>query len=127
MRDRLDTFDYVLGIYKMKMKMCFLTLMSTVLLATLSGCVATQTTAQTVPNRWQTLASANEAGLLDSRVDLWRNGRLWHVIEDGYLLSGYESKPGTHAWQGEHVGKWLHAATLAHEETGDEKETDHNI
>ena len=24
-----------------------------------------------------------------------------------------ESKPGIHPWKGEHVGKWLHAATLA--------------
>lgn len=103
------------------MKMWFLTLISAVLLATLSGCLKTQKTTKVVPNRWQTLPSANEKGLLDSRVDLWRNERLWHVIEDGYLLSGYESKPGTHAWQGEHVGKWLHAATLAHQETGDKK------
>jgi len=105
----------------MKTKMWFLTFISAVLLATLSGCLETQKRSKVVPNRWQTLPSANEPGLLDSRVDLWRNGRLWHVIEDGYLLSGYESKPGTHAWQGEHVGKWLHAATLAHQETGDKK------
>jgi hypothetical protein len=41
--------------------------------------------------------------------------------EDDYLLSGFESRPGTHPWQGEHVGKWLHAATLAHDQTRDEK------
>lgn len=41
--------------------------------------------------------------------------------EDGYLLSGFEKKPGIHPWQGEHVGKWLHAATLAYEHTHDKK------
>ena len=29
------------------------------------------------------------------------------------LLSGFQNRPGKHAWEGEHVGKWLHAATLA--------------
>jgi len=41
--------------------------------------------------------------------------------QNGYLLSGFESRPGSHPWQGEHVGKWLHAATLAYEQTRDEK------
>ena len=41
--------------------------------------------------------------------------------QDDYLLSGFEKKPGVHPWQGEHVGKWLHAATLAYEQTRDEK------
>jgi DUF1680 family protein len=43
------------------------------------------------------------------------------MAESGYLLSGFESRPGIHPWQGEHVGKWLHAATLAFEATRDEK------
>jgi len=43
------------------------------------------------------------------------------MVDSGYLLSGFESRPGRHPWQGEHVGKWLHAATLAYEETRDEK------
>jgi len=60
-------------------------------------------------------------GLLGERLALWRNKRLWHMVESGYLLSGFESRPGTHPWQGEHVGKWLHAATLAYEQTRDEK------
>ena len=41
--------------------------------------------------------------------------------EDDYLLSGFESRPGRHPWQGEHVGKWLHAASLAYEQTRDER------
>ena len=59
--------------------------------------------------------------MLAERVELWRKNRLWHISDSGYLLSGHESRPGVHAWQGEHVGKWLHAATLAYEQTRDEK------
>ena len=29
------------------------------------------------------------------------------------LLEGYRKRPGRQSWDGEHVGKWLHAATLA--------------
>lgn len=29
------------------------------------------------------------------------------------LLGGFQQRPGPQAWVGEHVGKWLHAATLA--------------
>lgn len=36
------------------------------------------------------------------------------------LLEGYRKRPGRQAWDGEHVGKWLHAATLAWVYTGDE-------
>ncbi|WP_309707789.1 beta-L-arabinofuranosidase domain-containing protein [Armatimonas sp.] len=37
------------------------------------------------------------------------------------LLAGYKQRPGSHPWIGEHIGKWLHAATLAWQNTGDEK------
>src|SRR5210317_2196320 len=62
-------------------------------------------------------------GLFSERLELWREGRLWHMLEaeDNYLLSGFEDRPGIHPWQGEHVGKWLHAATLAYEQTKDGK------
>jgi len=76
---------------------------------------------EVLSNKWQTLNTIGENGLLEERVDLWRNHRLWYMAESGYLLSGFESRPGVHPWQGEHVGKWLHAATLAYEVTGDEK------
>ena len=39
------------------------------------------------------------------------------------MIDGFESRPGVHAWQGEHLGKWLHAASLAYKVTGDEKVT----
>jgi DUF1680 family protein len=35
------------------------------------------------------------------------------------LLEGYRHRPGRQSWDGEHVGKWLHAATLAWVNTGD--------
>jgi len=61
-------------------------------------------------------------GLLSERVNLWRTGRMpWMVhAEDDFLLAAFEKRPGKHPWQGEHFGKWLHAATLACEQTRDE-------
>jgi DUF1680 family protein len=75
------------------------------------------------PLVWQPLPNSQCDGLFAERVNLWRDGRLWYMLtaEDDYLLSGFEDRPGVHGWQGEHVGKWLHAATLAYQQTGDEK------
>ncbi len=72
---------------------------------------------------WRPLSGMLEGGVLSDRVDLWRQGRLWYVLdaEDGYLLSGFESRPGHQTYQGEHVGKWLHAASLVYEQTRDKK------
>ena len=76
-----------------------------------------------IENAWRPLPSMPTGGLLGERIDLWRQGRMWYMVnaEDDYLLSGFESRPGTHPWQGEHFGKWLHAATLAYEQSHDEK------
>ncbi|MCK5172595.1 MAG: ADP-ribosylglycohydrolase family protein, partial [Planctomycetes bacterium] len=76
-----------------------------------------------VENVWRPLSSMPEGGVLSERLDVWRKGRMWWMVDadDDYLLSGFESRPGVHAWQGEHFGKWLHAATLAYEQTRDEK------
>jgi len=35
------------------------------------------------------------------------------------LLAGFRHHPGVQAWVGEHIGKWMHAATLAWANTGD--------
>ena len=35
------------------------------------------------------------------------------------LLAGFRQRPGSHPWIGEHIGKWMHAATLAWAYTGD--------
>ncbi len=40
-------------------------------------------------------------------------------LDAGRLLEGYRHRPGRQSWDGEHVGKWLHAATLAWANTGD--------
>jgi uncharacterized protein len=35
------------------------------------------------------------------------------------LLAGFRDRPGSHPWIGEHIGKWLHAASLTYERTRD--------
>ena len=40
-------------------------------------------------------------------------------IDTDRLLEGYRQRPGRQAWDGEHVGKWLHAASLAWANSGD--------
>ena len=72
-----------------------------------------------ISNKWQALPTLDEKGILGERTDLWRNNRLWFVFNSNFLLSGFEKPPGEHLWQGEHVGKWLHAATLDYEATKD--------
>ena len=72
-------------------------------------------------NRWRALGTVEVAGSQGERLDLWRNHRLWYLAESGYLIDGFENRPGVHPWQGEHLGKWLHAATLAWVVTRDGK------
>lgn len=57
-------------------------------------------------------------GWLGERVALNANRRLANV-DVAPLLAGFQHKPGSHPWIGEHVGKWLHAATLAWASQGD--------
>ncbi|MCC7492998.1 MAG: glycoside hydrolase family 127 protein [Fimbriimonadaceae bacterium] len=57
-------------------------------------------------------------GLLGSRVTATALGRLLDVDEDA-LLAGFRRRPGEQAWIGEHVGKFLDAACLAWQQTGD--------
>jgi len=62
-----------------------------------------------------TLAAPAEvelAGFLGKRSRRSAKVRLLAVDEDE-LLAGYRKKPGVHPWIGEHVGKFLHAGTLA--------------
>ena len=89
----------------------------------LSGCKKNYTNQETgiIQNKWQSMQTIAEEGLLGKRVDLWRQNRLWYIAESGYLIDGFENRPGTHPWQGEHLGKWLHAATIAYKITGDEE------
>src|SRR5438093_12525699 len=57
-------------------------------------------------------------GYLGARVLVNEKNRLLQVDEEP-LLAGFRKRPGVQAWIGEHVGKWLHAATLAWVNTGD--------
>lgn len=57
-------------------------------------------------------------GWLGERVSKNETERLLQV-DLAPLLAGYKSRPGSHPWIGEHIGKWLHASTLAWQNTGD--------
>jgi uncharacterized protein len=57
-------------------------------------------------------------GFLGARLDANVSGRLL-TVDESRLLEGFRQRPGRQAWDGEHVGKWLHAATLAWAYTGD--------
>jgi DUF1680 family protein len=60
-----------------------------------------------------------EGGLLGTRVAVNERVRLLHVDEND-MLDAFERRNAPHQdWQGEHVGKFLHAATLAWQNTGD--------
>jgi DUF1680 family protein len=57
-------------------------------------------------------------GWLGHRIDLNVSQRLL-AVDLRPLLAGFQHRPGDHPWIGEHLGKWLHAATLAWAYTGD--------
>jgi len=57
-------------------------------------------------------------GLLGTRIDASTRNRL-EKIDIDRLLEGYRKRPGRQSWDGEHIGKWLHAATLAWVNSGD--------
>ena len=57
-------------------------------------------------------------GWIGSRIDANEQNRLVKIDTDR-LLEGYRKRPGRQSWDGEHVGKWLHAATLAWVNSGD--------
>ena len=51
-------------------------------------------------------------GWLGARIMANATNRLLTVDTEPFL-AGFRQKPGSHPWIGEHVGKWMHAATLA--------------
>ena len=57
-------------------------------------------------------------GWVGARIDANEQNRLVK-LDPARLLEGFRQRPGRQAWDGEHVGKWLHAATLAWVNTGD--------
>jgi DUF1680 family protein len=58
-----------------------------------------------------TPATVEVSGLLGERIRAHTFARLVN-IDENVLLDGFQSRPGSHPWIGEHVGKWLHAASL---------------
>jgi DUF1680 family protein len=58
------------------------------------------------------LSQVSVQGWLGARIDANERNRLL-VVDTTPLLAGYLKKPGEQEWIGEHVGKWLDAATLA--------------
>ena len=63
-------------------------------------------------------AEVQLGGWLGQRVGVNESRRLVDTDLRPFL-AGYHKKPGTHPWIGEHIGKWIHAATLAWANTGD--------
>ena len=57
-------------------------------------------------------------GWIGGRIEANEAGRLAKIDTDR-LLEGFRKRPGRQIYDGEHVGKWLHAATLAWVNTGD--------
>jgi uncharacterized protein len=67
---------------------------------------------------FQTPDRVHLTGWLGERIAANESNRLTK-LDPARLLEGYRKRPGRQAWDGEHVGKWLHAATLAWANTGD--------
>ncbi|HEY4990439.1 MAG TPA: beta-L-arabinofuranosidase domain-containing protein, partial [Opitutaceae bacterium] len=68
--------------------------------------------------RLSELSQVRVQGWLGERIDANERNRLL-VVDTEPLLAGYLKKPGKQEWIGEHVGKWLDAATLAWAYGGD--------
>ena len=66
-----------------------------------------------IPNKWEGYKTLDESGLHGYRVNLWRYNRLKFMLNTPFMIEGFERRPGSHSWQGEHIGKWIHATTLA--------------
>ncbi len=111
----------------MNFKTCFITMVVLSLLLSLNA-IGAKDNASAIkadvmlnPNQWKSLQTIDDEGVVGERADLWRNNRFWFIGESGYLIDGFENRPGKHPWQGEHLGKWLHAGTIACKITGDQK------
>lgn len=67
---------------------------------------------------FQTPDCVQLGGWIGTRIQANEGNRL-AKLDATRLLEGYRKRPGRQIWDGEHVGKWLHAATLAWANTGD--------
>ncbi len=77
-------------------------------------------TAAVLPDAGEVLSPSDVHidGWLGARIDANESQRLL-AVDTVPLLAGYHKKPGSHPWIGEHIGKWMHAATLAWAYSGD--------
>src|SRR5439155_17893873 len=67
---------------------------------------------------FQTPDAVRLAGWIGTRIAANEGNRLVK-LDAARLLEGFRKRPGRQIWDGEHVGKWMHAATLAWANTGD--------
>ena len=58
------------------------------------------------------------SGWTGERMDASEQNRLM-ALDPARLLEGFRKRPGRQEWDGEYVGKWMHAATLAWAYSGD--------
>lgn len=70
------------------------------------------------PFRFTEFEAVHLGGMLGARLDINRQRRLRRVDEAG-LLAGYLQRPGRQNWIGEHVGKYLEAASNTWRNTHD--------
>ena len=66
-----------------------------------------------IPNKWKALKTSSELGVHGERISLFRQNRLKFMLSGDFLINGFEHRPGSHSWQGEHIGKWLHSSILS--------------
>src|SRR5437762_2400538 len=95
-------------------------LVSAMLLSAGEITLAPEKVAPTIQDRqdFQTPDRVRLGGWIGSRIAANEGNRLVK-LDPERLLEGYRHRPGRQIWDGEHVGKWLHAATLAWANTGD--------
>lgn len=65
-----------------------------------------------VTDVWQPLPLESTSGIMGKRFDLYRNIKAPDLLQSGYLIDGFENRPGIHPWQGEHIGKFIHTVVL---------------
>jgi hypothetical protein len=70
---------------------------------------------------WRPLPLENTSGIMGKRFELYRNIRAPYLLESGFLIGGFENRPGTHSWQGEHIGKYIHTVVMDYLITKDPK------
>ncbi len=72
-----------------------------------------------IPTDWVPPGSVRVGGLLGRRFFANERNRLLPMDETA-LLTGFRNRPGPQAWIGEHIGKWLDAASLTYQVTGNQ-------